>query len=260
MWKLLFQSVPGSAHGRNGRPCQDSCRARLWSGAGGSVLVLACADGAGSATHADLGARFACRAAVRLVRDDLRGGRPLAEAERDIALSWYARLRRELQAEAEGGGLEPAALACTLLLAVVEERTAVFAQVGDGAIVTRAGDDYRPVFWPQNGEYANSTNFVTDPTWADCLAFERRTGAVDELALFSDGLQMLALNFAERTAHRPFFEPMFRRLRSAAPGEGLPLALRRFLNSPAVNERSDDDKTLILATRLRDAGPEGELR
>ena len=71
----------------------------------------------------------------------------------------------------------------------------------------------------------------------------------------TDGLQMLALNFAGRTAHRPFFEPMFRRLRSAAPGEGLPLALRRFLNSPAVNGRSDDDKTLILATRVPPRAP-----
>ncbi len=259
MWKLLFQSVAGTAHGRDGRPCQDSCLARLGPGTRGPVLVLACADGAGSAAHADVGARAACRAAVRIVLEDLRDGWPPAEAGRDTVLAWYARLRRELLAEAEGRALEPAALACTLLLAVVAEGAAVFAQVGDGAIVTRAGDDYCPVFWPQTGEYANSTNFVTDPTWADCLAFERRQGPVDELALFSDGLQMLALNFAGRTAHRPFFEPMFRRLRSAAPGEGLPQALRRFLNSPAVNERSDDDKTLILATRLSGAAPQEGL-
>jgi hypothetical protein len=43
---------------------------------------------------------------------------------------------------------------------------------------------------------------------------------------------------------------MFRKLRDAAPGEGLARALRSFLQSPAVNQRSDDDKTLVLATRV----------
>jgi hypothetical protein len=61
MWKLLFQSVQGTAHERAGQPCQDSCLARLRRSGQGPVLILACADGAGSASHADLGARLACR-------------------------------------------------------------------------------------------------------------------------------------------------------------------------------------------------------
>jgi hypothetical protein len=74
----------------------------------------------------------------------------------------------------------------------------------------------------------------------------------------SDGLQTMALSFAERAAHRPFFLPMFRKLRSARPGDGLPAALHRFLESPAVSQRSDDDKTLLLATRVppRDPDPQ----
>jgi hypothetical protein len=248
MWKLLFQTVQGTAHERNGQPCQDSCLVRLRR----EVLVLACADGAGSAGHADVGARLACRGIVRLVLEDLRDGLPVAHIERDTARSWHDRLRQHLRKEAERRQVEFPQLACTLLLAVVGERAAAFSQVGDGAIVLADGDAYRPVFWPQNGEYANTTNFVTDDAFADNLAFEVRAGSVDELALFTDGLQMLALNFADRTVHRPFFLPMFRKLRAAVPGEGLPRALRQFLRSPAVNQRSDDDKTLLLATRIAD--------
>jgi hypothetical protein len=43
---------------------------------------------------------------------------------------------------------------------------------------------------------------------------------------------------------------MFARLRAATGSERLAEGLRQFLDSPAVNQRSDDDKTLVLATRV----------
>ncbi|MGL4552961.1 MAG: PP2C family serine/threonine-protein phosphatase, partial [Gemmataceae bacterium] len=63
-----------------------------------------------------------------------------------------------------------------------------------------------------------------------------------------DGLQGLALHYATRTAHGPFFAPLFRALRGADPEE-LGDPMRAFLESPRVNGRTDDDKTLILAAR-----------
>jgi hypothetical protein len=72
------------------------------------------------------------------------------------------------------------------------------------------------------------------------------------VALLTDGLQGLALRFSTREAHGPFFEPMFARLRREREGEpkGLGKELRAFLGSAPVNQRTDDDKTLVLATRL----------
>jgi hypothetical protein len=75
---------------------------------------------------------------------------------------------------------------------------------------------------------------------------------VDEVALLTDGLQSLALRFASREAHGPFFEPMFERLRG--PEQPSESELAAFLGSGPVNARTDDDKTLVLATRLRDEG------
>jgi len=43
---------------------------------------------------------------------------------------------------------------------------------------------------------------------------------------------------------------MFSRLRGEAEPERLLGELRAFLESPPVNQRTDDDKTLVLATRL----------
>jgi hypothetical protein len=245
MWKLLFQSVRGTAHERQQQPCQDSCQARLHVG----TLLLACADGAGCARHADVGARLACLVGLKIAQEDLHDGLTVDCIERDTMLSWHLRLRQALECEAQARDTAFEQLACTLLLAVVGETSAVFSQIGDGAIVARRQQTYMPVFWPQCGEYANSTNFVTDAEYADELAFARWPERVEELALLTDGLQMLALTFADRGAHQPFFRPMFERLRTARPGECLPQALRQFLTSPAINARSDDDKTLILATR-----------
>jgi hypothetical protein len=216
----------------------------------GPLLLLACADGAGSASHADHGASLACRQVCHLVRSDLREGLSLSRVERDTVVSWHVRLHAELRRQAEALGCPIEQLACTLLLAVIGEKTAVFSQIGDGVIVTRDGEGYGAVFWPQTGEYINSTNFVTDPEFASALEVEIWQERVDELALLTDGLQPLALHYSTRRTHQPFFAPMFQRLRAAQPGEGLAAALRQFLSCAAVNARTDDDKTLVLATRV----------
>jgi hypothetical protein len=250
MWKLLAQSVAGSSHERLSQPCQDVCATMCESVSDETVLLLACADGAGSARFSDIGAASACEISVGRALLDLREGLPVAAIERDTVIYWLEEARKELSRESEQRQTSARELACTLLFAVVGEQSAAFAQIGDGAIVTRYGEEYRPVFWPQDGEYANCTNFLTQDDFADHLEFARFDERIDELALFSDGLQRLALNLAGRIGHRRFFEPFFVRLRHVAGGEELRDALRQFLESPRVAQRSDDDKTLILATRV----------
>ena len=95
------------------------------------------------------------------------------------------------------------------------------------------------------------TVFATDPCAAEYLEHEIAKRTFDELALFTDGLQRLALHFASQTVHNPFFRPMFAPLRSAPAGylAATSTALGSFLGSPSVNDRTDDDKTLVLATR-----------
>jgi hypothetical protein len=215
-----------------------------------TVLLLACADGAGSARFADVGAVRACAVILDKAHADMRDGQTVGGIDRDAVAYWLESARKELQGEADKREVSLRDLACTLLLGIVGEKAAAFAQIGDGAIVTRYGDEYRPVFWPQGGEYANCTNFLTDADFSQHLEFVRFEERIDELAAFSDGLQRLALNLAARVGHRPFFEPFFARLRETATGEELREPLRQFLESPRVAQRSDDDKTLILATRV----------
>ena len=109
------------------------------------------------------------------------------------------------------------------------------------------------MFWPQGGQYPNETWFVTDPNAINYLECTTLAESIAEIALLTDGLQPLALHYQSRQAHKPFFGPMFQGLRDY-PEDGCPMALthalEQFLDSPAINQRTHDDKTLILASRL----------
>jgi len=250
-WKLVKASVAGTSHSRDDRPCQDYGLAVVLE-SGGGLLIAAVSDGAGSAEHSEIGAKLACETLIDRCADAFGGDTPPAEAvSRELVLSWCKDARDAIRDRADRLGTTPRELACTILVAVVADTWAAFAQIGDGAIVrTEPDGECRLVFWPQSGEYANTTTFLTDDEFAEKLQFARFDGATDAVAMLSDGLQMLALDYARRDVHAPFFRPMLTRLRESDMPSDLEGQLRDFLGSDRVNERTDDDKTLLLAVRI----------
>ncbi len=253
-WRHVRASVAGVAHLAVGAGCQDACAAQLLSGPESSpVLVLAAADGAGSAALSGAGAELACQTLLAECAAWLADA-PAEDWTPAAAEKMLQQVRTALGRLAADTGQPIREFACTLLGAVVAADRALFLQIGDGAIVIGAPNQgYRPVFWPQTGEYANETYFVTDIAAATHLECAILSEPVAELSLLTDGLQRLALHYQTRQAHEPFFRPLFQRLR-AHPEPGCPAilatALERLLAGPAINQRTHDDKTLILATRL----------
>lgn len=249
VWRLLWTSVAGTSHDRRDQPCQDFSHARVLGGEEVPVLIAVCADGAGSASHAAVGAKIACLGVLRAGAEAIEAGLQVTTVTRQQVLSWYDRARRRISLEACLRNLDLGDFACTLLTAIVSREAAVFTQIGDGAIVFHDGGGYQTATWPQTGEYANMTYFLTSPDWEERLAFRSVLATVDELALITDGLQPLALQYAARAVHAPFFDPMFAALRHVLRPTELEGPLRDFLGSRPVNDRTDDDKTLMLATR-----------
>jgi hypothetical protein len=217
-------------------------------------LVAVVADGAGSAARAEDGARLACSLLLDEVSTLFGTGGEVRDVTPALIGCWLARFQHEVAVRAEADALTARDFACTVLGVVVGLDCAVFLQIGDGAIVVAPRDEpdgYSWIFWPQRGEYENQTWFATDDAAQDRLAYDIVEHPVDEVALFTDGLQRLALHFASQTAHAPFFRGMFAPLRSVSAGhaERLSIALAAFLDSRSVNDRTDDDKTLVLASR-----------
>lgn len=253
-WRYAYASVAGTSHDKTGSPCQDAGGCRVVEASGGEPILLAMAsDGAGSARRSDEGARLA----VALFLDEFGAAcreRGIAAIDRAFVLAWLTKLRRRIAARAVANGVRSGEFACTALGAVVADDRAVFFQIGDGAIVVsrrhRPGA-YDWIFWPQHGEFANTTNFVTQRDAARALEIEIRPGPFDEVALFTDGIERLVLDLKGKTAHAPFFRPLFGWLSGTKPpakSETSP-ALVNYLGSKQVCDRTDDDKTLVLATR-----------
>lgn len=248
-WRWLAESVAGAAHGDT-IPCQDACLARTVQIGRSQVWLAACADGAGSARASDVGARLACRVVLdsveRLWRARSATRPPRRLPQRALKLA-FREARLALVAAAEQLALDPRELATTLLVAVAGPTWSVFAQVGDGVIVIDSAAGYRHVFWPDRGEYVNTTSFLTDETARLQVAHGPR---VDALALLTDGLQDLALDQQARAPHAPFFRGVLAEVgREAQPLPELAEHLRRFLGSSAVRARTDDDVSLVLAVR-----------
>lgn len=259
MWKHVGESVAGTSHRRTDTPCQDSHQCQQFRIEEELILVAVCSDGAGSAELSEIGSRIACAQFSHLAYEGLTALGGLRYLTAEDLRAWYESVQRAVADEAALRNVPVRQLACTLLTAVVGEERALFAQIGDGSIVYRAGATYAAPFWPQTGEYANTTNFITEPKLFEAFELYEHPHRVDELALFTDGLQRLTLDFSRRLVHQRFFEPMFATLRTAEHADELVVPLRTFLDSPAVNDRTDDDKTLILAARCNSDEPPSRL-
>ena len=254
MWRFASASVIGTSHQRAGTPCQDCHACRLFrSPLGEPTIAIAVSDGAGSAGKGEIGAAIVCAALLEQVEIYLAQERTIASFTEDDAQTWLRAVRESIVEHADQNDHVMREYACTLLLAVIGVDTAAFLQIGDGAIVTaNEFAEWSWVFWPHRGEFANTTYFVTDDNASDNLMLEVRSGRTDEVALFTDGIEPLVLQYVDRTVYVPFFERMFEPVRrSSEAGEDLELStqLESYLSSSAINNRTDDDKTLLLATR-----------
>lgn len=211
------------------------------------LLSLFVADGAGSASHAAEGAEAAIQAAASFIEQT--AGLRLDD---ETATECVAAVRASIHARAEASGLTGRDYACTFLGVLSSPSATLAMQVGDGGIVLDVGAGLELSIPPMNGEYANMTRFVTDEDALDALTTMIYPAPASRVAVFSDGLERLAIDLSSLRPHAPLFERLFTVLGKAskAADEEVRAALERFLNSPAVNERTDDDKTLAMAVRI----------
>lgn len=254
-WRAVAASVTGASHAKSQRPCQDSCRLEILS-QGDPVVVLIVSDGAGSASRSEEGSARACQEFLENVRHFVDEGGKVKDVRRETAMRWVENAARAVAQAAHSEGRPLREFACTLLAAVVTDTHALFVQIGDGAIVfwAHGQDDWCFASWPQHGEYINTTRFLTESSSRDAFEFTLAALPVYEVAVFTDGIEALVLNYATKSVHSPFFDSMFPPVRIAEQGGlnmGLSEELACYLGSPEITERSDDDITLLMATRIK---------
>jgi hypothetical protein len=252
IWKTIGQSVTGSSHLQSQRDCEDALQFKTFALPDGDEALICCvSDGAGSALHAAKAANYVVKTTVQALSELIAPGDAINES---LLIGILEQVYDDLLQFANEKNENINEYSCTLLGAVITEYSATFFQVGDGAIIRDTNaDQYAPVWWPHNGEYSNTTAFLVDNSNMSHLRLITLAETIKEIAIFTDGLQLLTLNNETLSVHQPFFADLFKWLRMATQEEHLTILNRKlgeYLNSEAINNRTDDDKTLFLATRF----------
>lgn len=249
-WITAGGAVTGPAHRHAGRSCEDAFQVIPCPG----LLMAAVADGAGSAPRAADGAACvvsAACAAISAWQATYGAVQTVAEITDEVAYGWLASVRSAVEARALADNCPLGDLSATGLFLVADASGVLAIQVGDGGIAVRSpAGGWSPLTWPLRGEYANETVFLTSDEWR-ATAQVVRAGPCAAVALFSDGFEVLALNYRERRVNAHLLDPLADYLRDVAPGLGaaqadLDAAMIGYLTNPTFDEHAFDDRTLVL--------------
>ena len=185
--KVSCGRIVGRAHAITQTPCQDFVAGRNSS----LMACIALADGAGSRPRSEIGAEAVVRASLRMLLTQFDQVYNMCERSPNLARRHiHERLMSVLVREASRHKCEVDALASTLLFVAYKGGRFVAAHVGDGVIVQVDEHGIAKTFsHPENGEYANTTVFVTDPKSMERLRLFHGDAAssLAGFALMSDG-------------------------------------------------------------------------
>ena len=186
-YKVAGSRAVGRSHAAAQTPCQDyvGFTRKVDMGA------VALADGAGSRAQSQFGAEAVVRASLRLVTTEFDALYERFVQDPAAARSFiHERLMRALKRQAKRLDCEVDALASTLLCAAHKGDRYLAFHLGDGVIVSVDGAGAaQTLSHPDNGEYANTTYFVTDAAAQDRirLYYGEEPSRVTGFALMSDG-------------------------------------------------------------------------
>jgi hypothetical protein len=247
-WSVVAVSLEGTSHQKRDLPCQD---AHFWQLVGDRILVAGVADGAGSVSLSEVGSLLAVQTAVKGIASKItESSLPVSDEGWKVLLnSGLEDALVAIQEEAESRQVNVRELSTTLLIAISTPDLVAAIQVGDGAIVVANQKGTAIALTaPPIEESLDLATFLTSPNGIDSAQICLWEGKPAQLAMFSDGLQMLALQMPEGVAHAPFFAPLFKFIAEAKDLDVANQELTGFLRSPRVCDRTDDDLTLLLAS------------
>lgn len=248
MWRSIGAKARGAVHAFDGMPCQD---AFAYVPLPGHLMAIAVADGAGSASFSKTGADLSVGRAVRylqnvadLLLDDHGAWVPAVRGAFDAA-------RGSLLDRGRAQGVEARQFATTLQVALLGPTACCYGRVGDGAGVGRAGGFLIPLGPAPDNGFVNETEFLTSPGSEPAVFFHR--GPLSDCAIFTDGLQHLAMQLSQWKPHDPFFNPLFEFVRTCPDADDAQHNLGAYLGAEKFDERTDDDRALVIAVWTGDA-------
>lgn len=246
-WIAAVDYRQGVSHRRGGVPCQDYGRLLQPNE---NLVIAALSDGAGSAPLSHLGARVAVNAALgqtgaRIAKAPGARGAVTSLSPEELFAGIADATRAAITSSANDNRVDQNDLACTLTVIALAPNAVMAAQIGDGIVVTRmATGGYHLIMEPRRGEYANETDFVTDPGATPRIAAAE--GPVRFLSAATDGLLPVSIDNRGGRPHAPFFQPIDRFAHDSRDGAAVHDGIREFLASDRLAARVEDDLALMV--------------
>jgi serine/threonine protein phosphatase PrpC len=255
-WKAVARFTSGTSHQHQGIACQDYASYKIF----GDVIVGAVSDGAGSAKYAEVGSKLAVERSLKFlsrISTYLQARKKGCWQKYSSALSdeeakklfckTVKKVQEELSKEAVSRGCFAKDLACTLLVFIATPNWIAAMQIGDGFIVIRSeNSEYELLFQPDKGEFANETAFITSASAVDTMQMQIVPEKREFICASTDGLEKVAIRFSDWQPFGLFFQPFEEYLQETDNPESDHQYIDDFLNSERLNQRTDDDKTLLL--------------
>ncbi len=239
-------SITGLSHEKIKLPCQDANKfVILESG----ISIVAIADGLGSAEHSEIGAATAVESVIHFITKYLEENTfSLVESPALFKKSIeFARNKLGKKADAEHHAVQ--SYACTLILILFFNKTAIVAHIGDGAVIAKIQQRYQLISPPEEQEYINEVTPITSSLWEKSLRISSFFSDIDNITAFTDGCQRSILTKSNGVleANGPFLEAFYRYLKNFPTRTEKEGILKELVGSKKFSEISDDDKTLVIA-------------
>ena len=115
-------------------------------------------------------------------------------------------------------------------------------QIGDGFIVTHTVGRYHLLFQLDKGNFSNPVTSATP----ELLQVKVVPAPTQFICVASKAMEQVALRQRDRSPFPPFFQPLKDFLRETANPDQEDEYIVQFLTSDRLNQRTEDDKTLLL--------------
>lgn len=183
MWNTIECAVIGRGHIKSNTPLQD----KIYSYSSEAISIIALADGAGSASHSHIGAEIVTKEISDLLQrkfDELYFENSVEKVKSTI----MDHLLTPLKLQSEKMNVNLKMLASTVLCVAIKANKMICIHIGDGEIGAIKNGDLTVVSSPANGEYINSTYFVTSTTAFDRMRiYKGEKNGYTSFFLMSDG-------------------------------------------------------------------------
>ena len=195
MWNSVQCAVQGRGHIKSDIPCQD----KTFHVHANGVDVIALADGAGSARLSHYGAEFVTKQICELLgkQFDIYYGESDGVTIKRVIIGCLMEGLEKLAMELE---CEMKDLSSTLLVAAVHNDKYIVIHIGDGVIGYVKNDELKIASHPENGEFVNTTVFVTSKDALPTMKLIKgKHEGITGFALMSDGTETSLYNKKEKS-------------------------------------------------------------